>query len=104
MGNHPVIDMDETPDSDYDAVYFCGVSKKGYIHNVHLVVRPCNRQGYRPMQIIFLLGHCLSLIYAFIGFNRLMETINSLYHSVSTNIFLCREKNLEIFFLYKEKY
>lgn len=27
MGNHPVIDMDETPDSDYDAVYFCGVSK-----------------------------------------------------------------------------
>lgn len=40
MGNHPVIDMDETPDSDYDAVYFCGVSKKGYIHNVHLVVRP----------------------------------------------------------------
>lgn len=40
MGNHPVINMDETPDSDYDAVYFCGVSKKGYIHNVHLVVRP----------------------------------------------------------------
>lgn len=56
------------------------------------------------MQIIFLLGHCLTLIYEFIGFNRLMETINSMYHSVSTNIFLFREKNLEIFFLCKEKY
>lgn len=40
MVNQPVIAMDEKPDSDYDAVYFCGVSKKGFDHNVHLVVRP----------------------------------------------------------------
>lgn len=40
MVNQPVIDMDEKADSDFDAIYFCGVSKRGYIHNVHLVVRP----------------------------------------------------------------
>lgn len=38
--NQPTIVMDEKPDGDYDAIYFCGVSKRGYIHNVHLVVRP----------------------------------------------------------------
>lgn len=40
MVNQPVIAMDEKADSDFDAIYFCGVSKRGYIHNVHLVVRP----------------------------------------------------------------
>lgn len=40
MADQPVIGMDEVAEGDYDAVYFCGVSKKGYNHNVHLAVRP----------------------------------------------------------------
>lgn len=42
--NENVIHMDEKADNEYDAIYFCGVSKKGYLHNVHLVVRPENGQ------------------------------------------------------------
>lgn len=39
MVNQSVIVMDEKPVGEYDAIYFCGVSKKGFDHNVHLVVR-----------------------------------------------------------------
>lgn len=40
MGSQHIMTMDEMPDGDYDAIYFCGVTKRGYLHNVHLVVRP----------------------------------------------------------------
>ena len=44
--------MDEVPDGQYEAIYFCGVLKKGYLsqnplsnnypHNVHFAVRPAD--------------------------------------------------------------
>ena len=34
-----VIEMDET--DDFRAIYFCGIHKKGYEHNIHLAVVPC---------------------------------------------------------------
>ncbi len=46
----PELVMDEVPDGLYEAIYFCGVLKKGYLnknplknnypHNVHLAIRP----------------------------------------------------------------
>lgn len=46
----PSLDMDEVPEGQYEAIYFCGVIKKGYLnknplknnypHNVHFAVRP----------------------------------------------------------------
>lgn len=46
----PEIKMNEVADGDYEAIYFCGVLKKGYLHkdptknnyrhNVHFAVRP----------------------------------------------------------------
>lgn len=49
--------MDEQPDGSYDAIYFCGVVKKGYLnkdplknnypHNVHFAVVP--REGARDV-------------------------------------------------------
>lgn len=41
----PVLTMDEVPSDDYQAIYFCGVLKKGYPrsnypHNVHFAVVP----------------------------------------------------------------
>ena len=48
--SQPVLVMDEFPEGSYEAIYFCGVLKKGYLnknplknnyqHNVHLAVRP----------------------------------------------------------------
>lgn len=48
--SQPVLQMDEVPDGQYEAIYFCGVLKKGYLnkdplknnypHNVHFAVRP----------------------------------------------------------------
>ena len=48
--SQPVLQMDEAPDGQYEAIYFCGVLKKGYLnkdplknnypHNVHFAVRP----------------------------------------------------------------
>ena len=53
--NHDLLEqaslvMDEVPDDQYEAIYFCGVLKKGYLnnnplknnypHNVHFAVRP----------------------------------------------------------------
>lgn len=50
MLSHPVLTMDEVPESSYQAIYFCGVLKKGYLnknpeknnyrHNVHFAVVP----------------------------------------------------------------
>lgn len=52
--SQPIIVMDEICEGDYEAIYFCGVLKQGYLnrnplknnyrHNVHFVVRP--QQGY----------------------------------------------------------
>ena len=46
----PSLVMDEVPEGQYEAIYFCGVIKKGYLnknplknnypHNVHFAVRP----------------------------------------------------------------
>lgn len=46
----PSLVMDEFPEGDYEAIYFCGVIKKGYLnknplknnypHNVHFAVKP----------------------------------------------------------------
>lgn len=51
MLKQTTIVMDEQPDGTYDAVYFCGVVKKGYLnkdpkknnypHNVHFAIVPC---------------------------------------------------------------
>ncbi len=51
MINQTVLFMDEYPKEFYDAIYFCGVVKKGYLnknpqknnypHNVHFAVIPC---------------------------------------------------------------
>ncbi len=48
--SQPSLVMDEVPDGLYEAIYFCGVLKKGYLnknpflnnyrHNVHFAVRP----------------------------------------------------------------
>ena len=48
--SQPVLVMDEIPETSYEAIYFCGVLKQGYLsknplknnyqHNVHLAVRP----------------------------------------------------------------
>ena len=48
--SQPELVMDEVPDGLYEAIYFCGVLKKGYLnknplknnypHNVHLAIRP----------------------------------------------------------------
>lgn len=50
LKEQPVILMDEVPDGSYEAIYFCGVVKKGYLcknieknnyrHNVHFAVIP----------------------------------------------------------------
>lgn len=47
-----ILVMDEVPEGQYEAIYFCGVLKKGYLnnnpeknnyrHNVHFAVRPVN--------------------------------------------------------------
>lgn len=46
----PTLVMDEVPEGQYEAIYFCGVLKKGYLnknplknnypHNVHFAIRP----------------------------------------------------------------
>lgn len=51
MLTQTTIVMDELPEGSYDAIYFCGVVKKGYLnknpqknnypHNVHFAVVPC---------------------------------------------------------------
>ena len=48
--SQPILEMDEVKDDEYEAIYFCGVLKKGYLHadvrknnyrhNVHFSVRP----------------------------------------------------------------
>lgn len=48
--SQPIIQMDEVASSEYEAIYFCGVLKAGYLnknpdknnyqHNVHFAVRP----------------------------------------------------------------
>lgn len=48
--SQPILVMDEVPDGQYEAIYFCGVLKAGYLnknseknnyrHNVHFVVHP----------------------------------------------------------------
>ena len=48
--SQPVLNMDEVAEDHYEAIYFCGVLKKGYLHkdptknnyrhNVHFAVRP----------------------------------------------------------------
>ena len=48
--SQPTLVMDEIPEGGYEAIYFCGVLKKGYLnknpdknnyrHNVHFAVRP----------------------------------------------------------------
>lgn len=44
--HQPTLAMDEVPDEEYQAIYFCGVYKKGfstkknYPHNLHLAVIP----------------------------------------------------------------
>ena len=48
--NQPELVMDEVPEGKYEAIYFCGVLKKGYLnkdplknnysHNVHFAVKP----------------------------------------------------------------
>lgn len=50
MLSQPVITMDEVPEGKYQAIYFCGVLKKGYLnknpeknnyrHNVHFAIVP----------------------------------------------------------------
>lgn len=51
----PTLVMDEEPDGLYEAIYFCGVLKKGYLnknplknnypHNVHFAVRPADGEN-----------------------------------------------------------
>jgi len=48
----PTMVMDEVPEGQYEAIYFCGVLKKGYLnknplknnypHNVHFAIRPAD--------------------------------------------------------------
>lgn len=44
--SQPILEMDEVPDGEYKAIYFCGVFKKGfstkknYLHNFHLAIIP----------------------------------------------------------------
>lgn len=50
MSEQTTLIMNEVPESEYEAIYFCGVLKKGYLqkdprlnnypHNVHFAVRP----------------------------------------------------------------
>lgn len=53
--NQPELVMDEVSDGLYEAIYFCGVLKKGYLnknplknnypHNVHLAIRPVDGEN-----------------------------------------------------------
>lgn len=44
--DQPILEMNEVPDGEYEAIYFCGVFKKGfstkknYPHNLHLAIIP----------------------------------------------------------------
>lgn len=40
LSQHPELVMDEVATDKYRALYLCGGSRKGYAHNVHLVITP----------------------------------------------------------------
>lgn len=51
LANDHIIAMDEVPEEQYKAIYFCGVSNHlyhkhlNYDHNMHLAVEPCMGQN-----------------------------------------------------------